>query len=246
MKIIKFKKVSTSKYKVYFDNNTNTLLHEDIILKYNLIGNKYIDDNILDDILKDNNNYLVYDIALKYINTKMRCENEIRDYLRKRSIEDNLINKVILKLKKEGYLDEITYIRSYIYDKINISKIGPNKIKKELIKLKLNEDSITDELFKIDEESLKIELENQITKKIKQNKNCSGNVLKQKIITYFIDKGYDKNMILEILDDKNLNNEDLLKKEYNKLYNKYSKKYSGTELEMIIKQKLYQKGFYGN
>ena len=29
-----------SKYKVYFDNNTSILLHEDIILKYNLISLK--------------------------------------------------------------------------------------------------------------------------------------------------------------------------------------------------------------
>ena len=78
------------------------------------------------------------------------------------------------------------------------------------------------------------------------SKNYSGNVLKQKIISYFMDKGYDKNMITSILDTKELYDEDALKKEYNKLYNKYSKKYSGKELEMIIKQKLYQKGFYQN
>ena len=76
MKITKFKKTSMSKYKVYFDNNTSILLHEDIILKYNLICNKVVSDNDLNEILKENNNYLVYDIALKYISTKMRCEKE--------------------------------------------------------------------------------------------------------------------------------------------------------------------------
>ena len=65
MKITKFKKTSMSKYKVYFDNNTSILLHEDIILKYNLICNKVVSDNDLNEILKENNNYLVYDIALK-------------------------------------------------------------------------------------------------------------------------------------------------------------------------------------
>ena len=81
MKITKFKKTSMSKYKVYFDNNTSILLHEDIILKYNLICNKVVSDNDLNEILKENNNYLVYDIALKYISTKMRCEKEIKEHL---------------------------------------------------------------------------------------------------------------------------------------------------------------------
>ena len=49
-------------------------------------------------------------------------------------------------------------------------------------------------------------------------------------------------MIEDILNTKKLNNNGG-EKEYTKLYNKYSKKYSGYELENIIRQKLYQKGF---
>lgn len=246
MKITKFKKTSMSKYKVYFDNNTSILLHEDIILKYNLICNKVVSDNDLNEILKENNNYLVYDIALKYISTKMRCEKEIKEHLIKKNIDEDIINKTINKLKKDGYLDEKSYIRAFIYDKVNISKIGPKKIKRELVDLKLPGNIIDYELSSIDDEIFKVELEKQIQKRIAMSKNYSGNVLKQKIISYFMDKGYDKNMITSILDTKKLYDEDALKKEYNKLYNKYSKKYSGKELEMIIKQKLYQKGFYQN
>ena len=120
MKITKFKKTSMSKYKVYFDNNTSILLHEDIILKYNLICNKVVSDNDLNEILKENNNYLVYDIALKYISTKMRCEKEIKEHLIKKNIDEDIINKTINKLKKDGYLDEKSYIRAFIYDKVNI------------------------------------------------------------------------------------------------------------------------------
>ena len=36
----------------------------------------------------------------------------------------------------------------------------------------------------------------------------------------------------------------MVKKEYDKLYKKLSRKYSGNELEYKIKEKLYQKGLY--
>lgn len=246
MQIIKFKKISQSKYKVFFSDNSDIILHEDIILKYNLISNKNIDTDIFDNIITDNNRYLVYDMALKYIGVKLRCEGEIRNYLKKKNIEKDLIDSVILKLRSNGYLDDIAYIRSYIYDKLNISKIGPNKIRKELTSLGFDENIIDDEISKIDKEDILLNLDKLITKKINQNRNYSGNVLKQKILNYFIDRGYYKEDILSIISTKILYDEDSLKREYEKLYNKYSKKYSGDKLTIIIKQKLYQKGFYYN
>ena len=61
MKIIKFKKMAGSKYKVFFDNGKNILLHENIIIKYNLLITKKIEEDY-DDIIKDNNNYMIYDM----------------------------------------------------------------------------------------------------------------------------------------------------------------------------------------
>lgn len=240
MKIIKYKKLSKNKYKLFLDNNDTLTLHEDIILKYNLLINKQIDD--LNQIKKDNNNYLVYDLALNYISIKMRCEKEIKDYLKKKQIEDELIDKTINKLKENGYINDKLYVKSFILDKINLNKLGPNKIKNELIKLNIDENVINEELNNINKENINNNLEYLIDKKIKTNKTCAGNVLKQKFLNEYINKGYEKEDILNILDNKDLSNNELYEKEYNKLYNKYSKKYSDDQLEYIIKQKLFQKG----
>ena len=61
MKITKFKKMAGSKYKIFFDNGENILLHENIIIKYNLLITKKIEEDY-DDIIKDNNNYMIYDM----------------------------------------------------------------------------------------------------------------------------------------------------------------------------------------
>ncbi|MBO6145533.1 MAG: RecX family transcriptional regulator [Bacilli bacterium] len=240
MKITKYKKMSNNKYKVFLDNNENIVLHENIILKYNLLLTKEIDD--LEEIKKDNNNYLIYDKVLKYISIKMRCESEIRAYLKKNEIDNKLIDEIVEKLKKQGFINEKLYVKSYILDKTRLNNIGPNKIKNELIKLNIDNNIIEEELNNINKEELNITLEKLIDKKIKSNRTYAGDVLKQKLLNDFINKGYSKEDILSILDKKDLNNDDLYEKEYKKLYNKYSKKYSGSELEYFIKQKLYQKG----
>lgn len=243
MDIIKFKKMSGSKYKVFFSNGLSIIIHEDIILKYNILVNKHISNEQLELMQTDNNNYIIYDLALKYINIKLRCEREIKEYLKKKNIEDNLIDNVIDKLKNDGYLNSKVYIKSYIYDKFNINNIGPLKIKKDLINLGFNEEDIDKEIDKIDRDHLLTKLNRMIDKKISLTKNYSGYILRKKIIDYFINKGFELSDIEFILKEKDLYNKNQLRIEYNKMYNKYSKKYSGFELEKIIKQKLYQKGF---
>lgn len=240
MKIIKYKKMSNNKYKVFLDNDDNIVLHENIIIKYNLLVNKEIFD--LEEILDDNNKYLIYDMVLNYISIKMRCESEIREYLKKKNIDDEFSNDIINKLKQQGLINERLYTKSFISDKIRLNKYGINKIKNELINLKIDKDIIDQEIKKIDKEEIYINLEKLIDKKIKSNKSYAGEILKQRILTDFINKGYSKEEILQILDNKNLDNDELYNKEYEKLYNKYSKKYTGSELEYYIKQKLYQKG----
>ena len=244
MKILKYKKMSNNKYKVFLDNNENIILHENVILKYDLLLNKEI--NNIDELLKDNDNYLVYDIALKYISIKMRCENEIYNYLIKKDINNKVVKDTINKLKENGYINNQKYVKSFIVDKMNLNKYGQNKIKNELLKLKIDENIIDEELKNINEDDIITNLEILIDKKIKTNRTYAGDILKQKILKDFINKGYKKEDVLKILDNKDLSNNDLYEKEYNKLYKKYSKKYSSSELEYIIKQKLYQKGFKKN
>lgn len=244
MKIIKYKKLSGSNYKVYLDNNETITLNENIIIKYNLLINKEIND--INELIKDNNNYMVYELALKYINIKMRCESEIRAYLSKKEIDNKLIDNTIKKLKEKGFINDKLYTKSFIVDKIRINNYGLDKIKSELIKLKIDRQIIEEELKNVDRDELNQNLEKLIDKKLRTNRSYAGDVLKQKILVDFINKGYYKDDILNILNNKDLSSDEIYEKEYKKLYNKYSKKYAGTELEYFIIQKLYQKGIKKN
>ena len=67
--------------------------------------------------------------------------------------------------------------------------------------------------------------------------------MKQKLLNDLINKGYYREDIISILNNINIDDEKIKYLEYQKLYNKLSKKYSGSELSYKIKQKLYQKGF---
>ena len=239
MNIVKYERLKNGKYKVYLDNGDTITLYEDIILKYNLLISKKVED--LDSLLNDNNEYEAYDKSLKYISTKMRSKKEISTYLSK-TYDKELVNRVINKLLKNGLINDSKYAYYYYQDKINLSNDGPNKIKDNLLKLGIKEDIIKDNIT-VDKNIVFDKLNHLIDKKIKTSKGYSGNILKQRLTSYFINQGYEISMINEILSTKNLTNIEEGIKEYNKLLNKYKNKYDDYKLESVIRSKLYQKGF---
>ena len=241
MEINKFKKDKGNTYKVYFDDGNIISLYDDVIVKYNLLCDKIMDNSKFNEITNYNDFLDGYYKSIKYINKKLRTELEIEKYLTKLEIKKTDINKIIKLLYKDGYLNREIYYKAYINDKYNLSNDGPYKIKKDLEKLGYNDEEFVDYLCSLD---WKNKLNNIIDKRIKINHKLSNNMLKNKLVNDLLKLGYDKNSILEI-SDKNILDSDIniLKKELSKIKNKYINKYSGNELEFKIISYLYKKGF---
>ena len=78
---------------------------------------------------------------------------------------------------------------------------------------------------------------------LKSNRTKGGSVLRKKITNDLVNLGYDTELIYKVLSKYDFNDtSEIAKKEYDKLYKKYSRKYEGEELNYKIKQAMYQKG----
>lgn len=243
MKILKYKKVSKNKYKIFLDNDANITLYEDVIINNNLLIKKEVSSEELLNIEKENNNISTYEIALNYIEIKMRSTKEIKDYLKKKNIDSKLIDIAVNKLIKNGYLNDYLYAKAFVNDEFNLTNKGPLKIKKDLKKHDIKDDVINELISNIDYKDILNKLDKLINKMLKIKKG-GVNSIKIKIVNYFINLGYEKGMILGVLDNYIITSDvSILKKEYNKLYSKYSKKYDGEYLNYFVSSKLLQKGY---
>ena len=153
------------RYKVTTSSGEITL-YEDVIIKNNFLLKKEIDLPLLEKILDENTYYEAYDLSLSYIETKLRTEKEISDYLEKKGFNYDVIKHAINKLKEIGLLNEKSYIEAYTNDKVNLSSYGPFKIKRDLLNLGLKEENIDNYLFTIKEDVWS----DKIDKIIKDNK----------------------------------------------------------------------------
>ena len=242
MKIIKYKKIGSNKYKIYFDDS-NIILYEDVILKHNLLLKKEVDSELLVEINKDNYKASIYDIALKYIGIRMRSKKELKEYLLKKKFDSSDIENVIQKLEYQGHLNDDYFCKCYINDKINLTDNGIDKINNDLIKLGIEESVIDEKLFNIDKDILNEKLNKIIVKELRINSKLPIGKLKNKVINRCINLGYNLNSINEILDNVNIESNSNIENDYNKLYKKYSSKYDEYKLKNVLKSKLYQKGY---
>ena len=243
MKILKFKKNPRGKYKVYFDNNSYITLYEDVIINNNLLITKEVDDDKLEELIKENSDYNAYFIALNYISIKMRSINELNNYLIRKQVSEKTIEKVINRLEKEGYLNDFKFAKAYTNDQVLITNKGPLKIRLELKKYGIKDEIIEEVIEEIDKNILKEKLSNLMAKQFKIKKG-SSNSLKIKLINYFTNLGYDKDMILEEISNYKFKSDPIrLQKDYEKLYNRYKSKYKDNDLLYFISNKLYLKGY---
>ena len=240
MIINKIIKLKNKKYKIiFFDNEIIT--YDDVIIKNNILYKKNISDELYKKIIEDTKYYDIYNKVLKYIARKKRCEFEIRNYIDKLINDQKIKEQIIEKLKEINLINDYDFANSYINDRLYLSKDGLNKIKVDLLKLRID-NSIIDELIRncdIPNEKL----EKLIIKKINSNKKYSNSFLQQKTINDFINLGYNKEDIVSILDRISIDDKNALNREYYVLYNKYKNKYSNNELNNVIIKKLLNKGF---
>lgn len=243
MKIIKYKKGAKGIYKVELDDGRVLALYEDVILKFELLLKK----EILEAELKNINDYNlecdVYYVALNNIKARFKSTYDLKEFLRKKEYPIDLIDKAIDKLLGQGYLNDRSFARSYINNQIITTSKGPLKIEKELLEKKIDGNIIKEEMEAFDEDSQLEKINKIINRGLKSNRTRGGVVLKQKIYNDLKVLGYDGYLINRVIDDYSFENDsNIAKKEYDKLYRRLSRKYSGNELENKIREKLYQKG----
>ncbi len=235
MHINKFKKVGKNKYKIIFDN-TELTLFEDIILKYDLLIKKDINEYLFDEIINENSYYDAYDKALSYIEAKLRTKKEIIDYLNKKGFDEKYIEYAIEKVEKLGLLNDDVYVQAYVNDKINLTLDGPYKIRNNLLNLDISEEVINKYLNKIDNNIWSEKLDKVINKKKKLMNSKSYYIFMNKLRNNLYSLGYEKELI-----DEKLSNIKYDSNAIDKDFEKACKKYKDDKNKII--SSLIRKGY---
>lgn len=202
MKIVKYTRLASGKYKVLFDNKKELILYESVIIDTNLLYKKEITNEEYNNLVSLNNYQDIYNKVIKYIGIRLRSKKEITDYLKKMDLSTEVVDDILNKLITNKYIDDERFSQAYIKDKYNFSNNGPYKIINELVKLGIDKDmayTYTFDIITNEEEKIN----KLINKYVKSDKKHDWYYLRNKIYNNLINLGYSKEIVISILNNYN-------------------------------------------
>lgn len=161
-------------------------MHSDVIVKYSVHIGQMSDDKFFS-ALSESEILIAFNLVSKYLNSRMKSEREIRDYLRKKDFSPPTIKGVIEKLREYKIIDDETYADTFIRTRQNESK---QKIKQKLISKGIKADIIDEHLRDVDDFDACL----NSAKKYMKNKVIDRSTI-EKLYRHLISKGYTYDVV---------------------------------------------------
>lgn len=187
---IEEQKRNKERVNVYVDNDYAFSLSKEVLVKEKIKVNDIIDMEKMHRISKEDNFMKCKSAALRIIERTIKTEKEIREKLVSKEYDEEAINRSIDFLKEYNFLNDENYARMYVRDKSKGQ--GKNKIKYSLIRKGLDEETILEELSKIDEEEEENIAYEMALKKynVIKKRESDDYKLSPKLYRFLISKGY--------------------------------------------------------
>lgn len=202
---IEYQKNNKDRVSIYINDNFAFGIDLNIMIKYSLAKNMELDEEFIEEILKAEEEINVYNYALSVLARNAKSEKQLRIKLKDKGYDLQFIDKAIIKLKQQKYLDDERYSEMLINSKINISKYGKRKIKEALYEKGIDREIIEEKIKMVTEED---ELERAYSlgiKKFKTLKEVDTRKNSIKLSNYLVNKGFDysivKKAVSKVLDN---------------------------------------------
>ncbi|MDD5826877.1 MAG: RecX family transcriptional regulator [Bacilli bacterium] len=199
MKIEKYEKIGTLKYRLYLDNGEIIDTYDDVILENELLLKKELDEHLYNKILIDTNLQEYYNACVKYIQTRLRSTKEIDDYLKRKQVTEEDRIFIIEKLTKKGLLNDKYFTKCFINDKLKFTNMGEYRIINELKKLNISTPIIEENKYLFNEEIIQEKINKKIEKAIKSNHKLDNYKLRNKLYNSLLRDGYNPSQVISSL-----------------------------------------------
>lgn len=144
---------------------------------------------------------IALDKAMAQCSRREFCSDDILNKLSLWGVEKNDAEKIIKTLIKENYINEPRYATAFVRDKFKYNKWGKVKIAAHLRLKKLPPDVITSALNSIDNEQYSKLLRGLIEGHRRLTKARNQYDLKAKLFRYGLSKGFESELLNDILND---------------------------------------------
>lgn len=166
------------------------------------IGQEYSETDITQ-IKDDVNIAKVYLRCLDYLSRRQRSEWELRDYLRRKEAEQEVIERVVSRLVKENHLNDARFADAWVNDRNMMKPRSKKQLQAELIKKRIAKDIIAQALEAQNSEQELDNLKQIAIKKLPRYRDSN------KLTAYLVGQGFNYFEVKTIVNDLMAENNEL-------------------------------------
>lgn len=173
------------RYSIYVDGKYSFSLSEHELMTQGLRIGQEFDKNSFDKVQKTAVEDKAYMRALDLLARRPRSEWEMRQYLKRKSYDDNTTNRILSKLSKRGLLNDEKFATAWVDNRRALKHISKRRLLQELQQKKISKDIIS-KVLEEDETDERSVLKDLIAKKRMQTRYQDD----QKLMAYLMRQGF--------------------------------------------------------
>lgn len=174
------------RYSIFVDDKYLFSLSENELMKSGIRINREYSASELDELKETAVLDKAYMRSLDLLARRPRSEWEIRDYLKRKDYEPEIIEIIVKRLKNAKYIDDFAFGKSWVASRRLLKSTSKRKLTQEL-KQKRLEDSVISRVLDEDETDEQQVLKELIAKKQNQSRYQD----EQKLIAYLLRQGFN-------------------------------------------------------
>lgn len=142
-------------------------------------------------------------LALRFLSYRPRSEKELKEYLKKKKVEPLVLDKILLKLYENKFLDDKEFVKWWIEQRTKFKTKGLKFIRLELLRKGVSKD-VVDDVIKSSEGLVDNDLtraKRVLEKRIGRYAGLAQQELYQKLGSLLARRGFDWDTIKQAIDD---------------------------------------------
>lgn len=192
-----------SRYNIYVDGVFAFGLYMDTITDYGLRVNDELSEKLLNEIKESDELNYGKKTAFEYLAYKARSKKEVYDKLKARKISEKSIIKVLDYLEQLKYIDDETYVKSYLVSGLSGKPSGRKMVLHKLLKKGINKELAEKVINEILNDNSDYDNGKKLLLKyIPKIKNKDAYEIKKKCFTYLMSRGFEYETINLLLNSE--------------------------------------------
>ncbi|MFY0542701.1 RecX family transcriptional regulator [Brevibacillus sp. H7] len=183
------------RYHLYVDDEFAFSVHEDILVKYNLLKGAELDEAFCREILLAEEAHKAYLLALRYLGIRPRTAQQAIKYLQEKGFSPELAQDICERCKQQGYINDEAFSKQWVQERLRLKPRSSYVLRMELKQLGVAGEIVDEAVGSISREQELEAARKLVAKRFRNSDGPPDSETERKLMAMLMRKGFSSSII---------------------------------------------------